>query len=229
MKKSLKLERVVLLGRTLEEYTRFFGLDLDVLRGRRVLDVASGVSSFCAEANAHGIDTRACDPIYASTPDDIEPRCSEDLELVTSRIAGTTTYKWEFYKDPIRLKGFRERAYKRFLEDWRRAPAGRYTPGLLPQLPFADRSHDLVLVSYLLFAYEAQFDYAFHKQAVLDVMRVSCGEARMYPVVNFEAEYSPYISRLTADPDLRHLLLDEVPTDFEFLIGSNRYLRIRHR
>jgi len=49
-KRGLQLGRVVLLGRTFEEYRRYFLLDPDDLIGMKVLDVAGGVSSFCAEA-----------------------------------------------------------------------------------------------------------------------------------------------------------------------------------
>ncbi|MDB6025077.1 MAG: hypothetical protein JWM68_1300, partial [Verrucomicrobiales bacterium] len=64
MKDGLELNKVVLLGRTFEEYTRYFGLNLDELRGRKILDIASGVSSFCVEANEQGLETTAFDPIY---------------------------------------------------------------------------------------------------------------------------------------------------------------------
>lgn len=229
MKKSLRLESVVLLGRTLEEYRRFFGLELDQLHGKRVLDVASGVSSFTAEANALGIQATACDPIYSLAADDIEPRCIHDLDLVTSRIAGTTTYQWDFYGDPQRLRGFRERAYTGFLADYRQKPPGRYVPGAFPSLPFETGSHDVSLVSYLLFAYQEHFDYDFHKRSILELMRVTREEARLYPMVTFEAVESTFIAQLAADPDLRHWVFEEVPTDFEFLISSNRYLRVRRR
>ncbi len=42
MKRGLVLDRVVLLGWTLDEYRRYFALDLDAWRGRAVLDVAAG-------------------------------------------------------------------------------------------------------------------------------------------------------------------------------------------
>jgi len=54
-KRGLRLDRVVLLGRTFEEYRRYFLLKPEELIARDVLDVAGGVSSFCAEANACGI------------------------------------------------------------------------------------------------------------------------------------------------------------------------------
>ena len=45
MKQGLVLDRVVLLGRTLEEYARYFALDPAAWAGKAILDVASGVGS----------------------------------------------------------------------------------------------------------------------------------------------------------------------------------------
>jgi hypothetical protein len=225
---GLQLDRVVLLGRTLEEYRRYFALDLDSWRGRRVLDVASGVSSFCAEANAAGLDVTACDPIYARTPESLRPQCAADLDLVVAGVSGKHTYRWDFYRTPEGMRAFRESACRGFLADFAAHPA-RYVVGQLPALPFADGAFDLALVSYLLFAYERQFDYDFHRRAVLELMRVTRGEARLYPVVSFEAQRSEYIARFPEDPALAHLRFDVVPTDFEFLVNSNFYLRVTHR
>jgi len=86
MKPGLELKKVVLLGRTLEEYLRYFGLTENELRGKKILDLASGVSSFCAEANAKGIQATAFDPIYELTPEEIKNRCEADLEFVTREI-----------------------------------------------------------------------------------------------------------------------------------------------
>jgi hypothetical protein len=60
-------------------------------------------------------------------------------------------------------------------------------------------------------------------------MRVTRGEARLYPLVTFEAKRCAHLDRIKADPDLGHLAFDEVVTDFEFLVGSNCFLRVRHR
>ena len=64
-KRGLQLDRVVLLGRTFEEYRRYFLIEPHELIGKKVLDVAGGVSSFCAEANNLGIKVTAFDPIYS--------------------------------------------------------------------------------------------------------------------------------------------------------------------
>ena len=227
-RQGMVLEKVVLLGRTLDEYRRYFAFDPAALRGLRILDIASGVSSFTAEATALGLDVTAFDAIYGLSPDEIEPRCERDLDLVVSAVVGLKTYRWEFYQSPGRLRGFRERSYRRFLEDYRSAPKGRYVACLLPSLPFESASFDLTLVSYLLLVYEDHFSYEFHRDSVLELMRVTRGEARIYPVVTFEAQMCRYIERFQHDPLLAGLVFDEVMTDFEFLVGSNRYLRIRH-
>jgi hypothetical protein len=229
MKQGLVLDKVVLLGRTLDEYARYFALDLDGLRGRAVLDVASGVSSFCAEASARGIQVTAFDAIYEWPLEEIQKRCGPDLDQVLQAIAGLTTYRWDFYKSPANLRLFRERAYRGFLEDYRAHRGTRYVAGLLPRLPFHDRQFERTLVSYLMFVYEDQFDYEFHKQSVLEIMRVTSGEARLYPLVTFEAKRCGYLDRMLADVDLRHLRFEEVQTDFEFLANSNWYLSIRPR
>ena len=68
---GLQLDRVVLLGRTFDEYRRYFLLEPDRLVGKRVLDVGEGVSSFCAEGNELGINITSFDPVYSLPPEKI--------------------------------------------------------------------------------------------------------------------------------------------------------------
>jgi hypothetical protein len=145
-KRGLQLDRVVLLGRTFAEYRRYFLLEPDNLVGKTVLDVAGGVSSFCAEANAHGIHVTSFDPIYALTPEKIAERSEPDLESVFRTIGSVPTYRWSYYKTPDRMRDFRQRAYRIFLADYEAHPE-RYVAGELPNLPFADGSFDLTLES----------------------------------------------------------------------------------
>src|SRR5207247_3221456 len=81
-KRGLQLDRVVLLGRTFEEYRRYFLLEPDDLIGKRVLDVAGGVSSFCAEANKLGMKVTSFDPIYSLPPEEITERSEPELASV---------------------------------------------------------------------------------------------------------------------------------------------------
>jgi hypothetical protein len=228
MKDELELNKVVLLGRTLEEYTRYFALDLPQLKGKNILDVASGVSSFCAEANENGIDVTAFDQIYNRTAEEIQSQCEPDLDFVTAEIGKVKAYKWDFYQSPEGMRKFRERAYKKFLQHFRECP-DRYVSGKLPELPFANQLFRLTLVSYLLFVYEDQLDYDFHKRSLLEILRVTRDEVRLYPLVNFRAEPSKFLERVKSDPLFAEFAFAEVTTDFEFLANSNRFLRIVRR
>lgn len=227
MKQGLDLNEVVLLGRTFDEYVRFFALSDGELKGKRILDVAAGVSSFRAEANERGLNVTALDVIYDRPAAEIERRCERDLERIVSAMTNLKVYRWSFYQSPHGMRRFRERAYRRFLLDYVADRGRHYCVGKLPELPFRNGEFDVALASYLLFVYQDQFDYEFHKRSVLEIMRVTSGEARLYPLVTLEAERSIYVDRLKADGDLRHLQFEEVPTDFEFLANSNSFLRIR--
>lgn len=225
-KRGLKLDRVVLLGRTFEEYRRYFLLEPDGLTGKRVLDVAGGVSSFCAEANNLGIDVTAFDPIYLLSGEKIRQRSDADLEAVYQTIGLVPTYRWGFYRNPDYMRVLRQRASSIFFAHFA-AHAEHYVAGELPRLPFLGCEFDLTLVSYLLFAYQDRFDYDFHRNSILEIMRVTRGEARIYPTVTFEAQPSEYIPMLQSDPALQEFEFKKAETDFEFLVNSNSYLRVR--
>lgn len=226
MKQGLVLDNVVLVGRMLDEYRRFFGLNLEALRGKAVLDVASGVSSFCAEASEIGIQATACDAIYELEEPVIRSRCSGDLENVARAMAGLPTYRWETMGSVEAMRDLRERAYLKFLADYPAHRGTRYVAGTLPRLPFDDARFDLTLCSYLLFVYEEHFSYDFHKQSVNEIMRVTSSEARFYPTVNYECGRSSHLARMLEDEEMKHLHFEIVPTDFEFLRNSNNYLRV---
>ena len=123
------------------------------------------------------------------------------------------------------MRALRERASAIFFSDFKIHPQS-YVEGELPRLPFADGEFDLTLVSYLLFAYQDRFDYEFHRDSILEIMRVTRGEARIYPTVTFEAHPSECIPMLQSDSALRRFEFTEIETDFEFLVNSNSYLRV---
>ena len=225
MKRGLDLNRVVLLGRTLEEYRRFFGLDPSQWRSKKILDVAAGVSSFTAEANGMGLDVTAFDRIYTVPADEIRARCEHDLEEVAREIGNKAVYKWDFYKTPEGMRTFRARAYHTFLSDFGAHPSS-YVAGELPHTPFTNQQFNLTLVSYLLFVYEDQLSYEFHVETLRELMRITSAEIRIYPIVTFEAEPSEYLLRVRSEDAFRGWQFELIPTDFEFLRGSNCYLRI---
>lgn len=228
-RRGLVLDRVVLLGRTFEEYCRYFAIDPNQARSLEILDVASGVSSFCVEAHQAGWRVTATDPIYETSVEEIAPRCQADLESVVRDIGLAQTYRWDFYGSPAGMKTYRERAYRAFLADYAVARGTRYVAGRLPSLPFPDGRFDLTLVSYLLLVYEDQLDYEFHRRALRELLRVTSGEIRIYPTVTFEARPPQWLDRWRNDVEFAGIEIREVATDFEFLLGSNAYLSIRRK
>jgi len=92
-----------------------------------------------------------------------------------------------------------------FFSDYEVHPE-HYIAGQLPTLPFADHEFDVTLVSYFLFRYQNRVGYKFHRESILEIMRVTRDEARLYPTVTFEAQPSEYIPMLLADPALSNVL-----------------------
>lgn len=132
-KQGLVLDKVVLLGRAFKEYVSYFALDPAALRGLNVLDVTSGVSSFCAEANEQGIHATAFNPIYDFSLEEIQSRCEPDLDYVTRNIGLAETMRG--VGSPEGMRRYRERAYHTFLADYRTQHGIRYIAGNLPKLP----------------------------------------------------------------------------------------------
>ncbi|MEP6662304.1 MAG: hypothetical protein ABJC04_01450 [Verrucomicrobiota bacterium] len=229
MKTSLELNKVVLLGRTLEEYSLCFALNLGDWKNKTVLDLASGVSSFCVEANEQGVEVIAFDPIYELSPHAIKERCEADLDFVAATIGNVVAYKWDFYQTPQRMREFRERAYRKFLPDYAGKKETRYVAGKLPRLPFRDGQFTLTLVSYFLFVYEEQFDYEFHRESLKEMMRVTSGEVRIYPTVNFKGERARFLEKMIRDDSFAQFEFEEIATGFEFLRNSNFFLRVRRK
>jgi len=82
------------------------------------LDVAGGVSSFCAEANNIRIKVTSFDPIYSLSQKRIRDRAELDLESVYKSIDLVPTYRWGFYKNLDYMQALRERASAIFFSDF---------------------------------------------------------------------------------------------------------------
>jgi len=223
--RGLQLDDVVLLGRTWDEYRAYFRLGDPELRGARVLDMGSGVSSFGAEARAAGYDVTGADPIYGAEPDALARKCQADLADVVEKLpAVAENYVWGgFYRDIPDLQRQRESAYRRFLADYDPA-SPRYVRAALPATDFADRQFSLTLVSHFLFLYDDRLDYAFHKASLLELGRITDGEVRIFPLANLRAEPSALLSRFLEDEDRPAWRVETRPVDFEFLKGSREML-----
>ncbi len=238
---EIELPSISFFGRSLDEYTRFFDLDIDELRGRPVLDVAAGPSSFTAEACRRGIDAVAVDPLYGSTPEALATHVQLDYAKMFAQMrakprlfklagrgaarsaltAGTPT----FFASIDEAESDRRAAAQRFLSDYEaHFVHSRYIGASLPRLPFLDGAFDLVLCAHLLFTYARLFDFDWHLAACLELARVSAGEVRIHPVCGPDGRRYAELDRLRRELQANGVVSEVVGVNYEFFIGSHSML-----
>jgi hypothetical protein len=140
--------------------------------------------------------------------------------------ANQNLYLWEAIQSPDELGRVRLAAMRDFLADYDLGKSeGRYVAAELPYLPFPSASFDLALCSHFLFLYTDHLSLAFHAQAIEAMCRVS-REVRIFPLMTYNAQPSPYIEPLTERlREAGHAVsIDSVP--YEFQRGGNKMMRI---
>ncbi len=224
----IQLDRVVFYGHTFAEYLRMFDLSLQSWRDDTVLDCSAGASSFVAEAHVQGIQAVACDPLYGSDLTHLIDRGEADIQHMIERVARVPhLFQWNCYSSPYVLQGYRLLALRWFQDDYSRGLVQqRYITAELPRLPFEDRRFDLVLSGHFLFTYCDRFDYAFHREAILELFRVSAKEVRIYPLQGLDARPYQHMDKLLADLKQQGIVAEISPVPFEFQRGSSQMLRI---
>ncbi|MFA6286680.1 MAG: class I SAM-dependent methyltransferase [Opitutaceae bacterium] len=221
-----ELSSFAFFGRTLAEYTRFFSLDPAALRGRAVLDVAAGPSSFAAEANRAGIAAVAVDPLYGCPSTTLAAHVQLDYARTLAQMrAKPELLTFKSFASVDEAEASRRSAAAFFLDDYEDGfLQGRYVGGALPRLPFEDGSFDLVLCAHLLFIYRRMLGYDFHLAACRELVRVSRGEVRIHPVCGPDG--LPYAELPRLRVDLAKTGVDSriVTVDYEFFRGSGTML-----
>lgn len=171
---------MLVTSRSAEEYHAMFDLTPDDLTDRRILDCSAGASSLTAETRAFVV---AVDPVYGRGIDVVTAEARDGLVLGDEMIAEHAhRFEWSWYGDRTRRSVLRKAALTRFVADLARRPS-RYVAGALPELPFLDKTFDLVLCSHLLFTWAGHLDQAWHAAALTELVRVTRAEVRIFPLV----------------------------------------------
>ncbi len=229
MDKQLNLRNIALIGRTFEEYYKMFDLD-NLAKDEQILDAASGVSSFCSEASAEGYNVTASDRIYTSSPLEIEQKCGQDLDAVIKQLPDLVDlFVWNFFKDIRVLKAQREKAYKLFIEDFKNYGTKRYKPVEYPVTDFIDNQFTISLVSHFLFLYEDHINYDLHNKIILELLRITSKEIRIFPIVNLKGQKSSLVDTLMHDKDFERYQISVKKVDYEFMKNGNEMMVITHR
>ncbi|MEO5361683.1 MAG: hypothetical protein H7843_14770 [Nitrospirota bacterium] len=226
-KDKLDIKEIVLLGRTFDEYFLAFNLQDVSLKDGKILDAASGVSSFAAEAAMQGINVTGSDRIYSLTASTIESKCAVDLDYVMAQMPGVAhLYKWEYFKDVESLKEVRTRAYKTFIGDFQRQGSSRYVTCEYPKTDFPCNEFAITLISHFLFLYDDRLNYKFHADTIKECLRITSKEIRIFPIVNLKGELSPYVKKILSDEAFRHCTKTIHTVDYEFINNGNKMLVI---
>ncbi|MCX7749025.1 MAG: hypothetical protein N2645_19370 [Clostridia bacterium] len=224
---KLDIKDIVLIGRTYDEYYKMFDLDDFNPHQEKILDAASGVSSFAAEASKLGFHVTASDRIYQFDADEIASKCKADLEIVLQKLpTAAHLYTWEFFKDMESLRRKREKAYQLFLEDYKTFGSKRYIDTNYPKTHFDENEFTLSLVSHFLFLYDEHLDYSFHKAVITELIRVTSKEIRIFPLINLKGEKSTFITELMEDKDFGNYSFEIRKVDYEFIKNGNEMLVI---
>jgi hypothetical protein len=223
---QLELPAISFFGRTLAEYAQFFALDLNALRGRDVLDVAAGPSSFAAEACARKIDAVAIDPLYGAPVGDLAAKIESDYARMFAQMrAKPRLFRLKSFPSIDAAEADRRLAAQRFLADYdAQRLYGRYVCGALPRLPFFDGTFDVVLCAHLLFTYAARFDFDWHLAACRELVRVSAGEVRIHPLCGPDGKNYPGLARLRRELKAGGIASEVRAVDYEFFAGADSML-----
>ena len=184
--------------RPLDAYRDMFRLDDHDLLDGPVLDCPAGASPFGAQVRALGGEVVSVDPAYVA-PDLLAARARADLErIVAWHRRHPEGIDWSYLGSPEQVRRSWSAAIDEFEADF--APDGvRYVAAALPALPFPDGRFALAVSGFLLFTYPDQLDVDGHRDALLELARVTRGEVRVFPLHDSAGVPSPHVDRLRAD------------------------------
>jgi hypothetical protein len=182
--------QVVFFGRSVDEYVAMFNLDLEAMIGKNILDCPAGPAAFAKQGAERAITVVACDPMYEQSDVNV---LRGIVDNDSQNVARKQVLNRALFHPELPSTSIRREAMEVFLQDYNVGRvSGRYVPARLPELPFADQSFDMVLSANFLFIYSdtdsggmlqnSPFDFAFHKEAIAELIRVCRKDVRIYPL-----------------------------------------------
>ncbi|QLG40630.1 MULTISPECIES: SAM-dependent methyltransferase [unclassified Paenibacillus] len=223
---GLELAQIIFIGRTFEEYMKMFNLTVEEIKGKSILDCPGGACSFSSHSRKWGADPMAADIAYEHEIGQLEVKGLQDIEHTMKQMEQVQDkYRWDDFGSIHGLEEERRRAITDCVADMRRFP-DRYVASVLPELPFADEQFDLTLSAHFLFTYADRLDAEFHLQTILELLRVSKRELRIFPTVDLSGKRYEHMDQLKAILEERGYITSEEKTLYEFQRGAHTMLHI---
>lgn len=223
----MKLNEVVPLGRTFDEYRNMFALNKSDLN-KKILDCGGGPSSFNYEMKMQNKEVITIDPLYQFSRENIEKRIDETFEDVMRQAsANKEEYIWKNIKTIKKLAETRMYAMNRFLNDFEAGKKEkRYIAAELPHLPLKDGAFDLALSSHFLFLYSDVLPLDFHVKSIDEMLRVA-SEVRIFPLLDLSTDKSRHVEEIIRIFKEKEMHVSIETVDYEFQKGGNQLMRIR--
>jgi hypothetical protein len=223
---AFKYKDIVPWGRNYDEYLKMFDLNENDLK-LRILGCGDGPASFNCECNERGGNVISIDPIYSMSKEEIKKRIDETYyDVISQTEKNKDKFKWDVIDSVHELGKMRMSAMQLFLGSYEEGRINRkYIPASLPDLPFEDKEFDISISSHFLFLYTDNLSYSFHVDAITEMLRVS-KEARIFPLLDFNANKSPYVQKILSDFKEMEVVIKQV--NYEFQIGGNELLIVRN-
>ncbi len=222
----MQLKNVVPWGRNLEEY-KAMGLFSDEDRAKKILGCGDGPASVNSELTKLGVEIISIDPVYRFSKEQIAKRMEETSDVISKQLRkNKEDFVWKNIPDVETLITLRLEAMRMFLEDYEVGKKeGRYQDQELPKLDFKEDTFDVAWSSHFLFLYSEHFDLAFHKSAILEMLRVA-KEVRIFPLLDLENKESSHLKEVLTFLEQKGFRCLVKKVDYEFQKGANSMLRI---
>jgi len=224
---------VAITCRSFTEYARMFSLDEKLIQREVILDIAAGASSFTTEATERGNKSYAIDPRYEFSPEELIPIAQEEIQVSTEKLTRLQDqFEWSYYGSIEQHQQNRLASLRLFQphyeSDWSK-PERVYVPACLPNLPFENNKFSLIICSHFLFLYQKQFDFSFHLESLLEMIRVCRpgGQIRIYPLVTLNFEPYPQLDTLISLIRSEDIMINYIPSNLPFIPSASPVLCIR--
>jgi hypothetical protein len=210
--------------RPLDDYRDIFLLEEEELFTSHILDCGSGASPFGAQVRALGGSVVSVDPVYQHAATDLQAIVLNDLALVARWTRDhSECFDWSNLGSPRMCERYFRLAAELFVADYR-PDAAHYVAAGLPTLPFRDGGFDLSLCSHLLFSSANHLSYAETLSAIRELLRVTHGEVRIYPLTSLEGTPYPGLDELRAQLSAEGYASELRPSSFRFVPGADDML-----